>query len=221
MPWPMVHFAIATKVASSKPSPHFLLGSIAPDAIHMRNQITREQKGITHLVSEGKFPSIETVRSHCLEYLSQHTERAWKEFVLGYFAHIYTDIRWTESVYAEFECHYKGDTADIRTTYNREVSQLEFDLLRSNSDYHQIFHHLQKSKPFTIVPFVTETEVRGHRDEKMSWLQDDRNEPKIQPAYFTVEVARDFVNQTANELNALFMDWEISLNIMSERSELL
>lgn len=40
MPWPMVHFAVSEEVTSGKASPCLLLGSIAPDAIHARGEIT-------------------------------------------------------------------------------------------------------------------------------------------------------------------------------------
>lgn len=52
MPLPMVHLAIAVqahKLISSEPTPAFLLGSIAPDAIHMRPNTTRNDKQKTHL----------------------------------------------------------------------------------------------------------------------------------------------------------------------------
>jgi len=95
MPWPMVHFAIATNISSLDPSPSILLGSIAPDAIHMRGNITRKKGLLPHLINNDKFPSIELLKGNCLEYLSMNMDSDWKEFILGYFAHIYADIRWT------------------------------------------------------------------------------------------------------------------------------
>lgn len=61
--------------------------NIAPDAIHMRGNVTRKEKGVTHLISEDRFPSMEI-----FEYLNMNMELAWKEYILGYFAHIYADI---------------------------------------------------------------------------------------------------------------------------------
>jgi hypothetical protein len=209
MPWPMVHFAIATKVSLSSPSPNFLLGSIAPDAIHMRVNMTREDKGHTHLVSEDTFPSIEIIKTNCLYYLDKNCETIWKEYILGYFAHIYADLRWTETVYAEFGNNYRGDKKDIRKIYNNEVSQIEFNLLKSEDWAHSIISELQQSKAFTIEPFVTKTEVSQYRALKLDWLRDDGNEPKIKPIYFTGDIVSNFILKTSNEVSALFNEWGI------------
>jgi hypothetical protein len=59
MPLPMVHLAIAVRaheLMGSEPTPAFLLGSIAPDAIHMRPNATRDDKRKTHLLSDVADP---------------------------------------------------------------------------------------------------------------------------------------------------------------------
>ncbi|NOU93256.1 hypothetical protein GC093_08495 [Paenibacillus sp. LMG 31456] len=209
MPWPMVHFAIAAKVASLEPSPSFLLGSIAPDAIHMRDHATRKEKGITHLVSEDKFPSIEILKRECLSYLSLNINLDWKEYILGYFAHIYADIRWTDTLYAEFEREYYGDKNEIRKIYNQEVSQVEFNLLRSEDWAQKVLKNLQLAHVFADTPFVTQNEVSQYRDVKIEWLLDDRNEPKFKNIYFKEEAVRKFILNTSNELKELFDEWGI------------
>ncbi len=210
MPWPMVHFAIATNVSLLDPSPSFLLGSIAPDAIHMRGNVTRKEKGCTHLVIEDKFPSIEILKRNCLEYLSMNMELEWKEYILGYFAHIYADIRWTETIYAEFEREYQGDKKDIRKIYNQEVSQVEFNLFRAEEWAQQnIIRRLQRANAFTISPFVTENEVSQYRDIKIDWILDESNEPKLKTIYFNEKKVSDFIIYTSNELNGLFNEWGV------------
>ncbi len=46
----MVYFAISKPLSSGDLSPDLLLVSITLDAIHMVGQISREEKGVTHLV---------------------------------------------------------------------------------------------------------------------------------------------------------------------------
>lgn len=53
MAQPMMHLLVADKIYAEKPGSihsygEFLLGSIAPDAVHMREECTREQKRISH-----------------------------------------------------------------------------------------------------------------------------------------------------------------------------
>ncbi|GIP29336.1 hypothetical protein J23TS9_44660 [Paenibacillus sp. J23TS9] len=207
MPWPMVHFAIAEKVCLSNPSPGFLLGSISPDAIHARDHVTRIEKGATHLMSEGRFPSHETLKTNCAAYVDKNPEAEWKEFVLGYFAHIYADIRWTHTVYADFEKEYSGEQGDIRNTYNLEVSQVEFNLLQSEEWADHVITGLQKAYAYPIAPFVTQQEVSQYRDIKIAWLQDARNGPAIETRYFNEDRVKTFIENTSNELTALFYEW--------------
>ncbi len=64
MPLPMVHLAVAIQMHRLEqriPSPDFLLGSIAPDAIHMRPDTGREDKQRVHL-AEIPDPDHERVR---------------------------------------------------------------------------------------------------------------------------------------------------------------
>ncbi len=54
MPLPMVHLAVAVQLAARHdqfPSPAFLLGSLSPDAIHMRPDSVGDDKEKTHLTN--------------------------------------------------------------------------------------------------------------------------------------------------------------------------
>jgi hypothetical protein len=205
----MVHFAISEILSSGAPSPDLLLGSISPDAIHMRGHISREQKGVTHLVHNDKLPSKELIMEKCREYFSKRSEPQWKDFVLGYFSHIYTDLRWTDTVYADFENNYKGEKNEIRKTYNDEVSQVEFYLLRSMNSSEKLFTLLLKSEGYTVDPYVTQLEVIQYRDSKVKWLQDLNNEPQIKPIYFKTDEIKSFINETSKELKELLKEWNI------------
>jgi hypothetical protein len=209
LPWPMVHFAISENLSTCDPSPDLLLGSIAPDAIHMRGQISREEKGATHLVHNNKLPVKELIMEKCKEYLQKRSEPEWKDFVLGYFSHIYTDLRWTDTIYAYFENDYKGEKSEIRKIYNHEVSQVEFNLLGCMNSAEKLFTLLLKAEGFTINPFVTQLEIKQYRDSKVRWLQDHNNEPQITPIYFKTDVIQNFISQTSKELKELLKDWNM------------
>ncbi len=105
----MVHFAISDILFDGDPSPNLLIGSIAPDAIHIRGQIAREEKGATHLVHNDKLPAEEMFMEKCQEYLLKRSDPEWKDFVIGYFSHIYADARWTDTVYSDYEKAYTGE----------------------------------------------------------------------------------------------------------------
>jgi len=211
LPWPMIHFAISNHLYRGSPTPSLLIGSIAPDAVHVRGQITREEKGVTHLIQNGRFPSVELIMAEFKANLSRHSELAWKDFVVGYFTHIYTDLRWTETIYADFESAYIGDA--IRSVYNLEVSQVEFEIQRSIQNYDEIMKSLSNAEGCTIGPYVTQSEVNLYRDLKVEWLQDANNEPNIKPSYFTSRAVNRFIEETSIEIENLLREYDIAYNI--------
>ncbi|MEC0310640.1 hypothetical protein P4H67_28150 [Paenibacillus lautus] len=205
MPWPMVHFGVAQKLGGPEPSSHLLIGSIAPDAIHVRGKITREQKGITHLVRDGGLPDANLIKENYLHYLNLEPEKAWKEYIYGYFAHIYTDLRWIQTLYAAFKKENIDDKEHIGYTYNQEVSQLEFELKRLQPWTDSILNKLKDSEGHAIPLFVEKSEVEQYRTIKLEWLWDERNEPKIELIYFTLDKVEMFIQDIAGELNTLFI----------------
>lgn len=206
MPWPMVHFAIADRIHNGTPSPELLIGSISPDAIHARGSITREEKGFTHLVHKGILSTKEMIWDKFDSYVTAGGTRGWNDFVVGYFSHIYTDLRWTETLYTDFERAYTGDANAMRGTYNTEVSQLEFDLIRSTNRLDDWIKLIRSSEGYAIDPFVTDREVRQYRDEKIAWLSEAGNEPRMTPVYFTLERVWQFIDQTAMEIQELLSE---------------
>ncbi|MFE5321867.1 hypothetical protein ACFQ88_24535 [Paenibacillus sp. NPDC056579] len=213
MPYPMVHFAIASELCLCKPTPSFLIGSIAPDAIHVRENVTRKDKGITHFVHKDKFPSIEMLEEKCLYYLNLNDDVDWKDYTLGYFAHIYADIRWTDTVYANFEQEYQGNKDDIRKIYNKESNQVEFDLTKREKWTNDVLNKLHVADAYTIEPLLTQLEVSQYRDIKLQWLRNRENEPQITPIYLREDVIENFVSKTTSELNDLYKDWRVAVSV--------
>lgn len=61
MPLPMIHLAVAREYAKASANfaglincPEYYLGSISPDAVHMRPGTGKSDKGITHLLSRAE-----------------------------------------------------------------------------------------------------------------------------------------------------------------------
>jgi hypothetical protein len=102
MPLPMVHVSIAVKLweneGVSEIPPSFLLGSIAPDAIHMRKNTNREDKKYTHFnIESGN--NLDPIKEKYRNYIAQNPDSDWHWFVRGYFAHVLTDYYWFHRVF--------------------------------------------------------------------------------------------------------------------------
>lgn len=99
MPWPMVHFAIASELISKPPS-ELLLGSLAPDSIHVRTNL-RTEKAKTHLMpEEGRFATDEELKAFFESNKKlAYSDPKFMQYLCGYIAHIYTDRVWTFDIY--------------------------------------------------------------------------------------------------------------------------
>ncbi|WP_135547421.1 hypothetical protein [Paenibacillus cymbidii] len=209
MPWPMVHLAVSDRLFAGEATPALLLGCIAPDAIHMRGNISREEKGVAHFVRDQKLPDISLILEKCVEYGGRRSEMEWKHFVLGYFSHIYTDVRWTHTVYADFENRCRGEKNTIRSTYNSEASQLEFTLMSELENSDRLLAKLSGASSFEMSPFVTLAEVDQYRQSKLAWLSEPLNEPQQELQYFQTDRILHFIHDTVKEWNELTIRHEL------------
>ena len=90
-------------------------------------------------------------------------------------------------------------------TYKQEVSQLDFELKRSQHGTDSMLNKLKDSAGYSIPLFVEKSEVEQYRTLKLEWLLDERNEPKIELIYFTLDKVEMFIQDIAGELAALFI----------------
>jgi hypothetical protein len=208
----MVHFAIAEKLFNHEPSSAFLLGSLAPDAIHSRENTDRQDKNRTHLCKkDGSMPDLVTLENFCKTNLNKHEEPDWKSFVLGYASHVFADLRWTESVWEDYVVKIKQadpHNESIKNIYNLDVCQIDFDLYKNEEWAGKIFSLLAESKEYSIEPWLTGKEISQYRKKTINWLSYAINEPRITPKYITEDVVREFIKATTQELRFLINEWK-------------
>lgn len=204
MPWPMVHFAIAAAIEPN-PSPEFLLGSLAPDAIHTRSN-DQSDKAKTHLmIEEGRFATDEELG----DFLEASRQRAishpaFMDYLRGYIAHVYTDRVWTFDIYPPYETHPDG-----RRVYNQDVAKLEFMLLRNRPDARQWLDRLSEGRAYALAG-LGEKEVYPYREAKLNFLNDASQEPDTDLTVISMAEMDAFIQDTADALRALFEQWGCS-----------
>ncbi|NOU65435.1 hypothetical protein GC096_15480 [Paenibacillus sp. LMG 31461] len=211
MPWPMVHFSIAEKIFDHDPSPEFLLGSIAPDAIHMRANTTRQDKGRTHLCEEdGTMPNLQTFSEFCKRHLT-HNDLDTNQFILGYVSHLYADLRWTETVWNDYvgkiNLEMDGQNQSIKSRYNVEVCQIDYNLYRNEVWSNKIFDSLLQAREYAIPNLLTDEEITQYRVHIIQNLRNEGKEPGIVPIYITDAIVKSFIIDTVGELKSLIKVW--------------
>ncbi|EBK2060014.1 hypothetical protein AAL85_24790, partial [Salmonella enterica subsp. enterica serovar Typhi] len=135
MPLPMVHLSVAVSYAEkqgiSDPLGTFFLGNLAPDSIHMREGITKEDKPKTHFFPNEEGDYLSKLKRFYYPLMNQSEECDWNWFVRGYFMHLITDDLWFRELYPAFVEKYTklGRTnEEIRMLYYRETDQADFHL---------------------------------------------------------------------------------------------
>lgn len=205
MPWPMVHLAVAAAIMP-EPSAELLLGSLAPDAVHVRSN-DRGEKAKTHLmIIEGEFLTDEQLH----DVFKANTERieadpAFLHYLLGYIAHIYTDRRWTFEIYPGYEAHSDG-----RRQYHREVKRIEFVLLQEKPDAQEWLRQLQADSAFEFGGLSAE-EVHAYRDMKLLGLKEESaDESKVSLEVLSPERLEAFILANGQDLRRLFAEWGVT-----------
>lgn len=209
MPCPMVHLAVAVKIhdqRQSTPSPDFLLGSIAPDAIHMRAGSGPDDKQRVHF-SELIDPQHE--RLQLLLARSGSSGCSTMGFTEGYVAHILTDHLWGETIGVSFRKRIPPDLPlqERGSLYYLETDQIDMDLYRQVPWRTEVWSKLASTQPRDFTTLLTADEISKWRDRTLAWYEDMKHEPKIKPVYITGEEVNDFINQAVKVILATFTGW--------------
>ncbi|MCL2457015.1 MAG: zinc dependent phospholipase C family protein [Defluviitaleaceae bacterium] len=188
MSFPLTHLCVAQKVLfflnekNEKNISQFLLGSIAPDAIHYREEFLGAQmknigaaKKITHLcpVSEEKWGQVtdndgwvECVKNFLNEKnfeknnFCEEDSQEKKFFALGYAAHVLTDISNNKTLWKNFREKFPAEAAKgYASDYYADLRNIDTRLYKNFPGITEILRALEKSVPEEIDGLVSADEV--------------------------------------------------------------
>jgi hypothetical protein len=209
MPLPMVHCAIAIQLAARQkrlPSAPFLIGSIAPDAIHMRPNAGLADKHRTHLNEPADTPD----HAHLQALLSQYaTPEPLASFTAGYVAHILADRLWAQAVFAPFRAQLPSDMdpGALRTLYYQETDQIDFNLYHHSSWQPAVWELLAAAVAPHYDPLLSASEIDQWRQRTLRWYGTLKQEPCITPTYITDAIVERFVADAVDEIAGRFAQW--------------
>jgi hypothetical protein len=169
----MVHLAIAVQMCGLRhrtPTPAFLLGSIAPDAIHMRPDAGYTEKGWVHLWASPGLPDRERVRALLARYWDKTPELV--DFAEGYAAHLLTDHSWRITILERlFEPIRQASTEEEqRALYYQDTDQIDFNLYHRMPWRPLVWEMLAAAQPVDFADFLTAHEIDQWRDRTLKWF---------------------------------------------------
>ncbi|MDP5275664.1 hypothetical protein [Chengkuizengella axinellae] len=203
MPWPMTHFSVAFQYLEH-PDPAFLLGSIAPDAVLVRdNDIKGKVK--SHL---GKNPNIEDYFNFIrINKGDEIIDQQYSQFLLGYIAHIFVDLKW-----AELKLKISNHDVSLKDRLWQEENQMDFHLYRTVEWKNQLVKDIKNSPLLQLDGLYEINELEKWRHKIFEWLENPNHEPKIQNEYITMDRVDSFVKQSTEDLKELFHELQVDLD---------
>lgn len=200
MAQPMMHLLIADKIYTEKASSiysygDFLLGSIAPDAVHVKENYTREIKDISHYRFDSK-----SHISYFDTFFDEYYTSENKDFVVGYLVHLLSDMIWYHSVRVPFKKEYQKaplQNMSMNEAYYADCEQIE-QLMFFEKNASRIIETIDGGKAYSIEGLIDAKDVKAWK-EKLIFDYNNRKNISIQTKYISEQHIRDYIADCAKE----------------------
>jgi hypothetical protein len=162
MAYTMTHILIADKVLEYFDCPidysTYMVGAIAPDAVHANPNYSRELKEKSHVFAEGlKWGEVTSENEledwfDCVKefYVNNHSKYD-RDFFLGYIVHILTDICSCREIYATFyNTLTKDEMVEKKKQFSHESYLVNYYLFCEYSKNKDLIDILKKGRSYSI-----------------------------------------------------------------------
>ncbi|MBD5528490.1 MAG: hypothetical protein HDR02_08810 [Lachnospiraceae bacterium] len=200
MAQPMMHLLIADEIYTEKSSSihsygDFLLGSIAPDAVHVKENYTREIKDISHY----KFDSKSHI-SYFDTFFDEYYTSENKDFVVGYLVHLLSDMIWYHSVRVPFKEEFQKaplQNMSMNEAYYADCEQIE-QLMYFEKNASRIIETINRGQAYSVEGLIDAEDVKAWK-EKLIFDYNNRENISIQTKYISEQHIRDYIENCAKE----------------------
>lgn len=205
MPLPMVHLSVAKKIIEYgfevKNASQFYLGSISPDAIHMRLNSDRLAKKATHLVVDNEWDgrSEDDFFIFVHDFIVKNKDNADVDFLWGYGIHVLTDRYWINRVHVKFLDDYKKDTKPIqdeRMAYYNDTDIIDHILFNEYEWTKEVWLGLQNADCFDFFGLLSSQEIHLWNERTLHWY-DGGSRHKNPVKYIHKTDIEDFIDLCA------------------------
>lgn len=200
MAQPMMHLLVADKVYTEKSAfihsyGDFLLGSIAPDAVHTKKDYVREMKDNSHYRLNSESPA-----SFFDTFFDTYCASEHRDFALGYLIHLLSDVIWYFSVRAPFkESFGKAPAPDmtLNEAYYADCEQIEH-LMFGDQDAARIIEAVKNGKAYSLEGLIDAEAVTAWK-EKLLFDHINKRQLSSETAYITEQQIRNYIADCAQK----------------------
>ena len=206
MPYPMVHLETAYQLAGQfdwieKPG-DFLLGSVAPDAVHFHENYDVHQKEISHIWDCGPIwgvtlESEKWLNNICI-FWKQHKKDAERDFIAGYCVHLFTDWMNDLRMWAPFRERIVAgaDYGKIyeNSKYREEAYGFDQWLYQTNAHTAEIWKLLSEGQVYELSGYILAEDLARQKQSLLTEQYAGKKDYDIGAyEYFTKEVIDSFI----------------------------
>jgi hypothetical protein len=212
MALPMVHLSVAHQLVCAygyRPAPAFYLGSIAPDAIHMRPGTDREDKWAVHLSLDGAI-DVARVQQLMAECWRASADTAFAE---GYCVHLLTDRYWRDEVVWPLLARLGNmSRQEQRILYYAECDKIDLELYDRQPWREDVWALLQRAEAGDFVGLLAQQEIEMWRDRVLGWFEENRNKGDYSSHHLTREMALGFIRDASSRASEQMASWRRSVD---------
>ena len=186
MPQPMVHLGVAKNILDSgfeiTSLPQYYLGVISPDAIHMRENSSRDDKDRVHLKPMGKAwrdVDVHAYYEFLLDCVETSKNKANIDFLWGYVIHILTDMYWVPTLYDAFNKKYKEDSSPIQDrigAYYSDCDILDHVLFKECDWRNSVWQSLEFAKCTDFLDLLSAAEIDLWNKRTLRWYDSGKSQ---------------------------------------------
>ena len=200
MAQPMMHLLIADKIYTGNViSIHsygdFLLGSIAPDAVHVKENYIRELKDISHYRFDSK-----SHISYFDTFINEYQTSENKDFVVGYLVHLLSDMIWYHSVRVPFKKEFlKAPTPNMsmNEAYYADCEHIE-QLMFAEKNASHIIEAVNSGKAYSLEGLIDSENVIAWK-EKLIFDYNNKKNILHHTRYISEQHVRDYIENCTKE----------------------
>ncbi len=194
----ITHLLVADKIYTKIPVNSygdFLLGSIAPDAVHVKENYTREIKNISHYRFDSK-----SKISYFDTFINEYETSENRSFVAGYLVHLLSDMIWYHWVRVPFKEEFLKSplqNMSMNEAYYADCEQIE-QLLFWENNVSGIIEGVNKGKAYSLKGLIDAEDVEAWK-EKLIFDYSSRKNIFLHTKYISEQCIRDYISGCAKE----------------------
>lgn len=221
MSFQMIHMEIAYRLLEYLPQiehpAEFILGSVAPDAVHMNPHYDVSSKVKSHLFKNcgmwGDTLDYEQWRSNIEAYFERiaaaQEEPARRDFEIGICVHCLTD-RWNDiRIWRKAQSEFLPTMTfeAFKEAFYREYRNIDWWLYQNSGNTAQIRKLLADAESFEIEDLVDRQELEDLRKHLLTVQYDVEMVDITNNCFFTAEKIEDFMAFTVDAILEMFARW--------------